>query len=331
MRLALFLIQTYLTIFVAPVTKGVNHEIFAIEAKGVAQRRKKVFVLGVGLLGLFLTFWLKFMTSSLPPSTVPATEPEIEFQSYDLPHSLVRVVSVPASRRWEVRAGTAPGVQPVEDFATKAGAVVAINAGFFDPNNQKSTSYVFRDRQIVANPEENDRLTGNPQLEQYLPQIFNRTEWRRYQCGDTVRYGIAPHREPPPEGCELVDAIGAGPQLLPELTAEAEAFVTPNRDPIGINRRNARSAIAIKEDGSLLFAIASQKPDKTDSGLSLSEFAEFLRGLGTLSALNLDGGSSTALYYRGQTFYGKLDEAGNAVKRPVKSVLFGKAINASVN
>nr|WP_242032879.1 phosphodiester glycosidase family protein [Oscillatoria sp. FACHB-1406] len=262
---------------------------------------------------------------------MPAAEPKIEFQSYDLPHSLVRVVSVPASGRWEVRAGIAPGVDRVEDFATQAGAVVAINAGFFDPNNQKSTSYVFRDGQMAANPEENDRLTGNPQLQQYLPQIFNRTEWRRYRCGDTVRYAIAPHRELPPEGCLLLDAIGAGPQLLPELTAEAEAFITPNRDPIGVNQRNARSAIAIKADGSLLFAIASQKPDRTDSGLSLPELSEFLRSLGVVSALNLDGGSSTALYYRGQTFYGKLDEAGNAVKRPVKSVIFGKPINPPGN
>jgi exopolysaccharide biosynthesis protein len=69
--------------------------------------------------------------------------------------------------------------------------------------------------------------------------------------------------------------------------------------------------------------MVEQKP----RGLSLMELAKFLQGLGVVAALNLDGGSSTALYYQGKTIHGKIDSQGNGVERPVKSVLWAKKIN----
>ena len=58
-----------------------------------------------------------------------------------------------------------------------------------------------------------------------------------------------------------------------------------------------------------------------NSGMSLSELASFLSKLGVVKAMNLDGGSSSALSYQGQIVYGRLDREGNEVKRPLKSVL----------
>lgn len=55
--------------------------------------------------------------------------------------------------------------------------------------------------------------------------------------------------------------------------------------------------------------------------MTLTELATWLRSQGVETALNLDGGSSASLYYRGQANYGKLDRAGNPVRRSVKSVL----------
>jgi exopolysaccharide biosynthesis protein len=42
--------------------------------------------------------------------------------------------------------------------------------------------------------------------------------------------------------------------------------------------------------------------------------------------MNLDGGSSAALYYGGETIYGKVNESGEAVQRPVKSALLVQMI-----
>ena len=59
----------------------------------------------------------------------------------------------------------------------------------------------------------------------------------------------------------------------------------------------------------------------SNSGMSLPDLAAFLKNLGAKKALNLDGGSSASLYYQGQTYYGKLDQQGDKVQRPLKSVL----------
>jgi exopolysaccharide biosynthesis protein len=40
--------------------------------------------------------------------------------------------------------------------------------------------------------------------------------------------------------------------------------------------------------------------------------------------MNLDGGSSSSFYYEGKTFYGKVDNEGNPLRRPVLSVLLVK-------
>ncbi|WP_324616307.1 phosphodiester glycosidase family protein [Lusitaniella coriacea] len=257
---------------------------------------------------------------NLPP-------PALHYRTYELPKSTVRTLLIPSQGSWTVEPALSSGVSSLEVFAQKHRAIAVINGGFFDPLNQQSTSYLIQNGQTVADPQENKRMMDNPDLALYLPQILNRSEWRRYRCGKTLRYAIAPHQTPPPQNCQLLDALGGGPQLLPELTAVREGFVAEVegvriRDPLGRDRANARSAVGITRDGSLLLAMAAQKPNPSNNGgLSLPEFAAFLKGLGVENALNLDGGTSSAFYYRGTTFYGKLDEAGNPISRPVKSVL----------
>lgn len=165
---------------------------------------------------------------------------------------------------------------------------------------------------------------NNPNLKPYLGQIFNRAEFRRYRCWQTIRYSIALHSESSPAGCQLVDAIGAVPQLLPELTSVQEGFVdnANKRDALGSNQPNARTAVGITRDGSIVLVMVAQKASApNNSGISLPVLADLMKTLGVQKAMNLDGGSSSSLYYNGKTFYGKIDLEGNPIKRPVKSVL----------
>jgi exopolysaccharide biosynthesis protein len=215
----------------------------------------------------------------------------------------------------------------IEGLARKYRVSAVLNGGFFDPSNQKTTSYVIRRGKLVADPRQNDRLMKNPKLAPYLPQILDRTEFRCYLCGQTFRYDIVLHSDRVPVNCQLVDALSGGPQLLPQMTLAAEGFLDIDRgkvirDALGSSQRNARSAIGITRDGSIVWVMVAQKPSlPANSGMSLSELAKFMKTLGVEKAMNLDGGSSSALYYQGQIFYGKFDRQGNRVKRPIKSVL----------
>ncbi len=257
----------------------------------------------------------------------PRREPDLRYERHELEASIAHVVFIP-SRRYLVRSASVDGLATVEQFAEQLGAIAVLNAGFFDPVNQETTSYIVSQGDLIADPQQNERLVENPDLTPYLNRILNRSEFRRYQCDDTTQYAIAPHDEPPPDSCRLVDAVGGGPQLLPDLGSEAEGFVeivegTVVRDAIGSFQRNARTAIGIDAVGDVIWVMIAQQPAAAGaSGMTLTELANLMQTLGAIAALNLDGGSSSSLFYDRRGVYGRQDDSGTAIQRAVKSVLW---------
>ncbi|UBF27373.1 phosphodiester glycosidase family protein [Kovacikia minuta CCNUW1] len=283
---------------------------------------------GIGLLTVRGGSPTGSSSTASPAPDRPMQKQPLHYQVYTLPKSVVYTLQIPAHGQFQVVPALSQNVDRLENFAHKNGAIAVINGGFFDPMNQKSTSYVMQQGKQVADPKLNERLVNNPDLTPYLNQIFDRSEFRRYRCGQDFRYAIARHNAPLPEGCQLVDALGAGPQLLPTMTAVQEGFLDEAngvvlRDSLGSQQPNARSAIGITSDGSVVWVMVAQKTeDPTDSGMSLPELANFMKTLGVKEAINLDGGSSSSFYYEGKTVYGKVNQAGERVERSVKSVLF---------
>jgi exopolysaccharide biosynthesis protein len=282
---------------------------------------KKIWILA----GVFVsaTVLLLFFRTATSKETNLITK-TIKYEQLNLPNSIVHILKIPSGNQFVVTPALSSRLNTVEEFAKHHQAVAIINAGFFDPVNQKTTSIIFQQGKLTANPKDNERLVNNPDLKPYLNKILNRAEFRRYLCDQTVRYSITLHSEPLQVGCQLVDAVGGGPQLLPELTSVQEGFVdnANRRDALGSTKPNARTAIGITGDDTIVLVMVAQKPDvSANSGMSLPELARFMKTLDVEKAMNLDGGSSSSLYYDGKTFYGKVDSKGNLVKRSVKSVL----------
>lgn len=277
-------------------------------------------------LGMLLFCIIQILAPSLSTSEdLHTSEKDIQYKSYIQKSSIVHTLLIPVQSRLRMTVVSSK-VDFLENFAQKYQAIAVLNGGFFDPVNYKSTSYVVRQGKIVADPRLNERLISNPKLTPYIDKILNRTELRQYQCRQTVRYDIAFHHQPIPEGCQLVNALGGGPRLLPEITLQQEGFVEASngrivRDALGSQQPNARTAVGITPDGSIVWVMVAQKPDAPANGMTLPELAKFMKTIGVESAMNLDGGSSSALYYQGKTFYGKFNAKGKQVKRPVKSIL----------
>lgn len=260
--------------------------------------------------------------------TFPATsQSEISYQVYQQPNSTVHVITIPADSNYLItpQISTVGNLQTLDSFVTEHKAIASINGGYFDPNNTKTTSYIIQQGELVADPRTNERLIDNPDLKIYMGKILNRGEFRRYICNSKNHYDITFHYSPIPPNCELKDAIGAGPQILPIDRSVTEGFVAHDetgkviRNAIGTTSPNARSAIAITEKGDIILVMVAQSPGKL--GMSLADLGDFLQDLGVVKAINLDGGSSSALHYQGKTFYGKIDKEGNPVIRHLKSVL----------
>jgi uncharacterized protein YigE (DUF2233 family) len=266
---------------------------------------------------------LAMACSHQPPSAVSSQpsgpQPSLKYEVQNQPQATIHIVTLPAEATLTVAIPS--GLATVAQQGQSSAA--ALNAGFFDPTNQQTTAHVLIQGKVAADPQQNAHLTQNPALQPYLKQIFNRSEWRRYQCqsAPTKRYAIVPHSELPPSDCQLIDAVGGGPLLLPQLNAEAEAFwdLGKQRDPIGIHQPNARSAIGLKPDGTVFLVMVAQTTPQ--GGLSLPSLAALMTQLGAIQALNLDGGTSSALVYEGKVYLGKVDREGRPIGRPVKSVL----------
>ena len=250
------------------------------------------------------------------------------------------ILRVPESHAHKVRVAIRERLQSLEGFVQSEAEppVFAINGGFFDPKNHQTISYVVQDGHQALDPTTNSHLTDNQNLKPYLSKIWNRSELRKYQClcdganeqaPETYSlFDIVPHQMSVPEGCQVDFALGAGPQLLPHMTDQAEAFTDYDakgkrtRDPVGIDAKNARSAVGVLEDGGLIIVMAAKLPDaKTASGASLKEVAAFLKEHGAVKAMALDGGSSSGVYYNGHYHYGKFSTEGQPVKRALKSIL----------
>ncbi|MEP0886135.1 phosphodiester glycosidase family protein [Trichocoleus sp. ST-U3] len=293
---------------------------------------RKIFALSLLIISLAIV--RLSMSHQEPPRTASSTvepplEQKVQYKSYTLDSSVVHTLLIPANSRFLVVPAVSQELSSLESFAQKHQAVAVINGGFFDPQNQESTSYVVQQGVLVADPRKNERLMDNPKLAPYQEKILDRTEFRRYRCGLTVGYDIALHSEPTPKECQLVDALGGGPRLLPEITSVAEGFLDIDnglviRDSLNSRQSNARSAVGITRDRSILLVMVAQQPLSQTSGMSLAALAEFMKTLGVEKAMNLDGGSSSSFYYEGKTFYGKVDNEGNPLRRPVLSVLLVK-------
>ncbi|MBT9313808.1 phosphodiester glycosidase family protein [Leptothoe spongobia] len=299
-------------------------------------------------LSLFLGFALGLTQCSTPPvielepidvSQAPVSRPQLTVENWPDDAAAVanvHIVTIPPNYPMDVAVDE--GLKTVEEFAVETKALGVLNGGFFDPNNAQTTSFITVDGSLVADPRDNSRLLDNSDLAVYMEQILNRSEFRRYDCGEAIRYDITFHQGPVPDNCVLHSALGAGPQLLPDDSSQAEGFTdyadgTLIRDAIGSQQRNARSTIGIKQDGTLVWVMVAQITPS--GGMTLPELSAFMASLGIQKALNLDGGSSSSLYaswpdigasdiedgVQPRSYYGRLDQMGQTIQRPVKSVL----------
>jgi MYXO-CTERM domain-containing protein len=63
--------------------------------------------------------------------------------------------------------------------------------------------------------------------------------------------------------------------------------------------RNPRTAVGLSEDGKTVFMVVVDGRTTTSVGMTCTELATLMKGLGAYQAINLDGGGSTTMYLKG--------------------------------
>ena len=135
---------------------------------------------------------------------------------------------------------------------TKANAKLTVNAGFFDPKNSQTISYIVTDRMTSADPIFNKNLLANPFFRKNMNKILNRTEFRVLQCGNKFQYEIAPHNSGVEFGCAIITSAQGGPLIYPELKLEEEGFIVKDeqgnviRESASVLHKTSRTVIGVK-------------------------------------------------------------------------------------
>lgn len=99
-----------------------------------------------------------------------------------------------------------------------------------------------------------------------------------------------------PEWKNVKHIISGGPYLV----KDGEVYVDMTAEKLGaVGGRNPRSAIGYTSDNNLIL-VAVDGREGASIGLTLMELARFMKSIGCVAAINLDGGGSTVMYVSGQ-------------------------------
>ena len=234
----------------------------------------------------------------------------------------------PADLSWRLAAVRgASGGATVPTYAADAGALVAVNGGYFG-GGQSFSLVLDRGQTFSSNIA---ALTRDGQTYYPTRGAFGISEarvpdvaWVYNVGGVQTAYGVpnanaegaAPEPRPTdsfPAGARPWEAwtgIGGGPVLVEggavRLTWEEEVFF--GGSGVDLTSARARTAAGYDARGRLLLFTAAE-----NRGLRLRELAEVMVAIGAVEAVNLDGGGSSALVAGGETL--------KPSSRPVASAL----------
>lgn len=200
----------------------------------------------------------------------------------------------------------------------RAKSRLTINAGYFDPENGESMSYIVSDRNTVDDPQVSKSILNNPVLRRNMDKILNRTEFRVVECDNgKFHYEIVPHKSSVDFGCNIITSAQGGPLVYPQLRLEEEFFVVKQdgvvvRESCSVLHKTSRTIIGLKNGEAHILIITDKHP------MDMYEVHDYVKNLGWDRAMAFDGGSSTSMNYLKQY---NVTSIGDGAGRSLKSFM----------
>lgn len=127
-------------------------------------------------------------------------------------------------------------------------------------------------------------------------------------------------------GDELVadgvwNTLSFGPALLEDgqVVDGIEAVeVDTNFGNHSIQGEQPRTAVGVIDDNHLVFVVVDGRDTGYSRGVTMTELAEILQGLGATTAYNLDGGGSSTMYFNGEV----INKPSNGGERGTSDILY---------
>lgn len=130
-----------------------------------------------------------------------------------------------------------------------------------------------------------------------------------------IKEGSVSARQLLDEGAVQVLSFG------PALVTDGIITVSQN-DEVGIAMAsNPRTAVGIIDDLHYVFVVSDGRTGES-SGLKLYQLAEFMKGLGAVTAYNLDGGGSSLMYFNGKIINNPTTNGRDIRERSVSDIVY---------
>lgn len=172
------------------------------------------------------------------------------------------------------------GCEKTSSMATKAGAVGAINGGFYDPSTCTPMGMVKIDGKVFAynSPfmEPQATLGITPEDQAVI------ASWPTYKDWSAMLHALGGH---------------------PNLVTDGVIDIWPNKDQDLYTGKHPRTAVGITSKGKLLLVTVDGRTE-AGYGMTMKELAQYMIWLGANDAVNLDGGGSTTMFIKGMSING---------------------------
>ena len=175
---------------------------------------------------------------------------------------------------------------PVSRQASSAGAVAAVNAGFFSIKNGGSVTYIrtegkILDRDTASVWIKNPNMNGAVMIDTSGRVVIGEGRTNKWYDNNT----------------QYRDVLVTGPLLL----ENSEKSVLPETSLV--IARHPRTAAGTTGRRKLVLLTLDGRTDQS-AGMSLNELTDMMISIGCVDAVNLDGGGSTTMWVKGKPFSG---------------------------
>lgn len=117
------------------------------------------------------------------------------------------------------------------------------------------------------------------------------------------------------------NTLSFGPALLADgavISGIDEVEVDTNFGNHSIQGEQPRTAVGVIDENHLVFVVVDGRSDGYSRGVTMTELAEIMRGLGAETAYNLDGGGSSTMVFNGEV----LNQPSNGGERGTSDILY---------
>lgn len=187
--------------------------------------------------------------------------------------------------------------EKTSEIAEGVGAILAINGDYY---GSQEKGYVIRNGSLYRN----SAVSGQEDL-----VIYADGRWEIINEDDITAEALL---------------AGGAMQVLsfgPALVSDGMVTVSDGEEVGKARASNPRTAIGMIDELHYVFVVSDGRTDES-AGLSLSQLADFMKGLGVTAAYNLDGGGSSTLYFNGQVINKPTTNGKSIKERRVSDIVY---------